>query len=702
MTRVDVDGPEAELLAQLRREWGFESDEKIVVIGNLRAAPQPAGSTIYSMVDLRHPDSGAHLSYPGTRNSGSTLAFVGFSLPPGFHLETESLPWAVGELILAPLREREKRENPYLCNVNPGTLRPLRELPKDWTFTVRGPASVALLEAAAHDAILEKATRSTARKIAALEADVKFETARLETASTALERAVSRQSEVDDRLTETSRQLRDALRDLHTQREAHEKERALMEARLNSLAELAERKGERLRALGLIDEDDLGRLLRHAPPVATGKSLAEAFDGDFSRLAGHVQTALWNRKLVYSQDRIRNFLALTRTSDLVILAGDSGSGKTSMVKAVAETLGAVCEIIAVKPNWTGPEDLIGYFNPVERKYQSTPFLDALLRAEANPNRLHFILLDEMNLARVEYYFADFLSHLETRDSLPEIPLFTQDEERHVLMENGIFLSIEEEARRLADLDEGATIEDILKDETANNFLTQFGGFKNTESILVHHSRLRRALSGVIRTRTKLRFPANVRIMGAVNMDDTTHSLSPKVLDRAHVLRFGNPFLTDWEAVEAEVEPLGLTEPLQILPEEFGSRSEYPAFDRASPVADFLARLARMLDPLGVEFGFRAIRQGLGYLAAAEKAGLNESVALNNVILSKVLPKLTLDLGRMTTDGRSRRDHLLALRDLLSEEFAEDQDDLEESCVQRLEDLMAAADANNSLASYWVR
>ncbi|WP_222120582.1 hypothetical protein, partial [Cereibacter sediminicola] len=192
MTRVDVDGPEAELLAQLRREWGFESDEKIVVIGNLRAAPQPAGSTIYSLVELRHPDSGAHLFYPGTRNSGSTLAFIGFSSPPGFHLETEGLPWAVGELILAPVREREKRENPYLCNVNPGTLRPLRELPKDWTFTVRGPASVALLEAAAHDAILEKATKSTARKIAALEAEVKVETSRLEAASTALERALSR------------------------------------------------------------------------------------------------------------------------------------------------------------------------------------------------------------------------------------------------------------------------------------------------------------------------------------------------------------------------------------------------------------------------------------------------------------------------------------------------------------------------------
>lgn len=702
MGRVDVDGPETEVFSELRREWGFEPDERIVVIGNIRSATLPDGRTTHFLEGLRHPASFASLNYPGTATNGSHNAFVGPVLPQGFDLQSEHRPWAIAELTLSPVRERERRKNPYQCNVARGTLRPLREAPKDWTFTVRGSASVALLEAAAHDAIMERATKSTAPRIAALEANVELETSKLEAASMALERALFQQAAADDRLSDTKSQLRDALRDLQSQREAHEKERALMEARLSSLAELAERKGERLRALGLIDEDDLNQLRRHQPPAASGKSLAEAFDSDFSRLAPHVQTVLWNRKLIYSQDRIRNFLALTRTSDLVILAGDSGSGKTSMVKAVAEALGAVCEIIAVKPNWTGPEDLIGYFNPVERKYQSTPFLDALLRAEADPNRLHFILLDEMNLARVEYYFADFLSHLETRDRLPEIPLFTQDEERHVLMENGIFLSIEEEARLRAKLDEEATIEDLLKDETANNFLTLFGGFKNTESILVHHARLRRALSGLIRTRTKLRFPANVRIMGAVNMDDTTHSLSPKVLDRAHVLRFGNPFLTDWEAVEAEIEPLAVTDSLQILPEEFGQRAEYPPFDRSSPTGDFLARLARMLDPLGVEFGYRAIRQGLGYLQAADEAGLDERVALNNLILLKVLPKLTLDLGRMMSDGRSRRDQLNALRDLLSEEFAEDQDDLDDFCVQRLEDLAAAADANNGLASYWVR
>ena len=235
MSRIDGDGPDAELLVQLRRHWGFEPTEKIVVIGTVRSSTLSDGKTLHFLEDLRHPVSFASLTYPGGANKGSTSAYVGPVLPNGFGIETEQLPWAIGELILSPLKEREKRENPYLCSVARGTLRPLREAPKDWIFMVRGPSSMALLEAAARDAILEKATQSTARTIAALEANVEAETAKLESTSTALARVLSRQTDADESLTETRRQLRDALRDLQTQREAHAKERALMEARLNSL-----------------------------------------------------------------------------------------------------------------------------------------------------------------------------------------------------------------------------------------------------------------------------------------------------------------------------------------------------------------------------------------------------------------------------------------------------------------------------------
>src|SRR3546814_17634176 len=115
--------------------------------------------------------------------------------------------------------------------------------------------------------------------------------------------------------------------------------------------------------------------------------------------------------LLYSQAQLRDFLALLRTRDLVVLAGDSGSGKTSLVRAAAKAIGGTCTNLPVKPNWTGPEDLIGYFNPIETSYHETPFLLALQAAYPHPHLTHFLLRYEMHLAAVEPTFPHFLSLL---------------------------------------------------------------------------------------------------------------------------------------------------------------------------------------------------------------------------------------------------------------------------------------------------
>lgn len=85
-----------------------------------------------------------------------------------------------------------------------------------------------------------------------------------------------------------------------------------------------------------------------------------ALDGDLARLAPFVQARLWKRGMLFSKAQLRDFLALLRTHDLLVLAGDSGSGKTSLIRAVAESIGGHCTVVPVKPNWTGPEDLLGY------------------------------------------------------------------------------------------------------------------------------------------------------------------------------------------------------------------------------------------------------------------------------------------------------------------------------------------------------
>jgi hypothetical protein len=274
------------------------------------------------------------------------------------------------------------------------------------------------------------------------------------------------------------------------------------------------------------------------------------------------------------------------------------------------------------------------------------------------------------------------------------------------MENGVFLSIEAEVRSRVGLSDTATLEDMLTNEDANALLHRLGGFKDAESVLLHHARLRRSLSAVTRMPTALHLPANVRIIGTVNIDDTTHYLSPKVLDRVHVLRFRNPVLIDWDAVEAEVQTFDadLDLPVRISAEGLGTREDYPPFDRHDPDAALLAGLARRhLDPLGIEFGLRAIRQSLHYLRQAQAAGIEHRAALNNVVLHKVLPKLMLDLGRTTGDGKPRRDILLALRTEVAEALeGMNPQAVSEYSVDAIDQIIAAADGNNGIANYWLR
>src|SRR3546814_5303410 len=122
----------------------------------------------------------------------------------------------------------------------------------------------------------------------------------------------------------------------------------------------------------------------------------------------------------------------------------------------------------------------------------------------------------MNLARVEHYFADFLSLLENRTKAPEIPVYTADEERHVVVEQGIFLEIEEEARRRSGLSEGATLEDVLRDDRANAEIHRIGGFTDNEPVLVHDGRLPRSLAAMRRMSTSSKSYETVWTFGAGN------------------------------------------------------------------------------------------------------------------------------------------------------------------------------------------
>ena len=197
-----------------------------------------------------------------------------------------------------------------------------------------------------------------------------------------------------------------------------------------------------------------------------------------------------------------HLLHRAQTKGFVILSGISGTGKTRLAQAFAGMLpqpaeGANHLFVPVRPDWRDSKSLLGYYNPLTGTYEWTPFLRFLLRAEQNyrseDKLAWFVILDEMNLAHVEYYFADLLSVLESgRD------------------------------------EDGWTREPL-----------RLGYPDDAEGNLPPR---------------ELKLPPNLYIVGTVNVDETTHAFSPKVLDRAFTLELTDVDFTTYPIPSASTQP----------------------------------------------------------------------------------------------------------------------------------------------------
>ena len=182
-------------------------------------------------------------------------------------------------------------------------------------------------------------------------------------------------------------------------------------------------------------------------------------------------------------------------SPLVVLAGISGTGKSQLPRLYAEAMGMHFLNVAVQPRWDAPQDLFGFYNYMEHSYKATELARALRQMDAAnwratadgdkaiQNGVLLVLLDEMNLARVEYYFSELLSKLEMRNA-------TGLDDQH--------------RRHLAEIE------------------IEIGPLKVQD-------RPHRLFVG-----------SNVLFVGTMNEDETTQALSDKVIDRSNVLRFGKP------------------------------------------------------------------------------------------------------------------------------------------------------------------
>ncbi|MER8281421.1 AAA family ATPase [Acinetobacter baumannii] len=463
-----------------------------------------------------------------------------------------------------------------------------------------------------------------------------------------------------------------------------------------------------LKTFEFVDEEDLKLFLPESKPESQrvdGISFSEILNGDYQKAVSYIQTHLVSKDILYPRHIIENYLTLLRTKDLIILAGDSGSGKTNLVKSFAKAVGGKSIIIPVKPNWTSSEDLLGYYNPLEKKYLATPFLEAMIEAQQNPEIPYFICLDEMNLARVEYYFADFLSLLETRDEDPEISLYAEDESAHVLSELKAVVDIIQSTKDKYSQNGVVNFIELLKDEKLNSQLRLAFGFSDKDSLIKYHNEIRRMLSAVMTMPSSIKMPANVHIIGAINIDETTHYLSPKILDRAHIMRFESPLLSDWDEILAEVSEYefdDISKPLIFNIDALGYRANYPKFDRENSFCKLFIELNKeFFHKLGIEFGMRTIRQGLNYLDLFQDVNSDDEMAINNFLLHKVLPKLTFDgnkhVGEQTKLELIERVFIERIKQQLPnhENYSEIF-----SSIHALENVVINAKANDGIVNFW--
>ena len=135
---------------------------------------------------------------------------------------------------------------------------------------------------------------------------------------------------------------------------------------------------------------------------------------DLKKLCAAFRGYLANREdsLYYDERTIRTFIAGFASSRLMILEGLSGTGKSSLPRAFQDFIGSHTITVPVQSSWKDRNDLLGFYNDFKKQYKETEFLKALYKATSDPNNIYVIVLDEMNLSRIEYYFADLLSVLE--------------------------------------------------------------------------------------------------------------------------------------------------------------------------------------------------------------------------------------------------------------------------------------------------
>lgn len=345
------------------------------------------------------------------------------------------------------------------------------------------------------------------------------------------------------------------------------------------------------------------------------------------------------------------YLRAMRTKPFLLLAGISGTGKSRIVKEMAFTScppslaadpvspGNYC-MVEVKPNWHDSTELLGYESVIGGDhYVVTPFINFLIKAWHNPDHPFFVCLDEMNLAPVEQYFAEFLSVLESRKLI-----------------DGVIMS-------------EPLIKQELTSKYISNFIDTYRGQKEEKKSIQYNGMATSDDAEEYRTsvfsdiaKYGLRLPPNLIIVGTVNMDETTYQFSRKVIDRAMTIEMNE---VDFDSMFDET-----ADTLKYRGDDFADSSNYlPKFTAAKDALavldeadikllkgkmnDTLKALDDVLKSTPFRIAYRVQNELILYYTALRQEQPDAdgetllATAIDDILMMKVLPRIQGDEENLT-------------------------------------------------------
>ncbi|WP_373941462.1 ATP-binding protein [Vibrio chagasii] len=362
--------------------------------------------------------------------------------------------------------------------------------------------------------------------------------------------------------------------------------------------------------------------------------------------------------------------ALVLPKPFLLLAGISGTGKTRFVRKQAETTGSLNEtycLTSVRPDWHEPSDLLGYVSRLSKEgqaeYITTDVLQFIAKAwrgifdsgleigvemsadlgerlvvtgDAQTQqqvRPYWLCLDEMNLAPVEQYFADYLSVLETRS-------WHWDNDRFTYSCDPLLKPL-----TLRLIDENGELDEIYDRKLRASLGFDDAKYDELWQLFCQYG---------------LGIPFNLVVAGTVNMDETTHGFSRKVIDRALSVDFGEFFPNDIDQFfEPKQQPLALSYPTysQANQEQFSQIDADPTIDKTK---EFFVSVNAVLKGTAFELAYRAFNElCLSVISFSPKDEEQLAAVFDDFLMCKILPRIEGDEDKLTmVDGGALLEQLV--------------------------------------------